>query len=238
MPETRPILPDHRRPGPPCTFVIFGASGDLTKRKLIPSLFNLRCLGLLPERFAIIGVAITPGDDDSFRAQLTTDINQFATHPVDPAEWDPFLSACYYIAGDFNDPYVFTALKEKIAVVQQERKIPGQNVVFNLAVTPTLFGTVAAQLGAAGLLHETPEGYRRVIIEKPFGRDLDTARELNHKLHEFLQESQIYRIDHYLGKETVQNIMVFRFANMIFEPNWNRRYVDSVQITVAESLGV
>ena len=115
MPETRPILPDHRRPGPPCTFVIFGASGDLTKRKLIPSLFNLRCLGLLPERFAIIGVAITPGDDDSFRAQLTTDIKQFATHPVDPAEWDPFLSACYYIAGDFNDPSVFTALKEKIA---------------------------------------------------------------------------------------------------------------------------
>ena len=238
MPDTRSTPPDHRHPGPPCIFVIFGASGDLTKRKLIPSLFNLRCLGLLPDRFAVIGVAITPGDDASFRAQLSGDIQHFATHPVDPAGWDAFVSACYYIAGDFNDTAVFTALKDKIATVQHDRKIPGQNVVFNLAVTPTLFGTVAAQIGAAGLLQETPDGYRRVIIEKPFGRDLDTARDLNDKLHEVLHESQVYRIDHYLGKETVQNIMVFRFANMIFEPNWNRRYVDSVQITVAESLGV
>ena len=231
-------LPDHRRPGPPCIFVIFGASGDLTKRKLIPALFNLRCLGLLPEQFAVIGVAITPGDDASFRAQMSADIQQFATHPVDPAEWSAFVGACYYLAGDFNDSAVFAALKEKIAAVQKERQIPGQNVVFNLAVTPTLFGTVAGQLGAASLLSETPDGYRRVIIEKPFGRDLDTARELNNTLHQVLRESQIYRIDHYLGKETVQNIMVFRFANMIFEPNWNRRYVDSVQITVAERLGV
>ena len=231
-------LPDHRRPGPPCIFVIFGASGDLTKRKLIPALFNLRCLGLLPDHFAVIGVAITPGDDASFRAQMTSDIQQFATHPLDQAEWDSFVASCYYLAGDFNDSAVFVALKEKIAAVQKERQIPGQNVVFNLAVTPTLFGTVAGQLGAAGLLSETPDGYRRVIIEKPFGRDLDTARALNNTLHEVLRESQIYRIDHYLGKETVQNIMVFRFANMIFEPNWNRRYVDSVQITVAERLGV
>ncbi len=231
-------LLDHRRPGPPCIFVIFGASGDLTKRKLIPALFNLRCLGLLPDHFAVIGVAITPGDDASFRAQMSSDIQQFATHPVDQAEWDSFVSACYYLSGDFNDSAVFAALKEKIAAVQKDRQIPGQNVVFNLAVTPTLFGTVAGQLGAAGLLAETADGYRRVIIEKPFGRDLETARDLNNTLHQVLRESQIYRIDHYLGKETVQNIMVFRFANMIFEPNWNRRYVDSVQITVAESLGV
>jgi glucose-6-phosphate 1-dehydrogenase len=122
--------------------------------------------------------------------------------------------------------------------VRQARGIPGGNVVFNLAITPTLFGNVAAHLGDAGLLHETPDGFRRVIIEKPFGRDLDSARELNNELHGNLKEAQIYRIDHYLGKETVQNIMVFRFANMIFEPNWNRRYVDSVQITVAERLGV
>ena len=238
MPDRSPIPPDHRRPGPPCIFVIFGASGDLTKRKLIPALFNLRCLGLLPEQFAVIGVAITPGDDASFRAQMSSDIQQFATHPVDQAEWNAFVSSCYYVAGDFNEPAVFQSLKEKIEAVRKERNIPGGNIVFNLAVTPTLFGTVASQLGAAGLLEESPDGYRRVIIEKPFGRDLDTARALNKELHKNLDESQIYRIDHYLGKETVQNIMVFRFANMIFEPNWNRRYVDSVQITVAERLGV
>lgn len=232
-----PVI-DHRRPGPPGIFVIFGASGDLTKRKLIPALFNLRCVGLLPERFAVVGVAITPGDDESFRTQMTEDIKQFATHPVDPEAWKNFMASCYYICGDFNDAAVFTALKEKLEAVRKEQKIPGGNVVFNLAVTPTLFGTVTGQLGAAGLLTETPDGYRRVIIEKPFGRDLDSARQLNNDLHKSLQESQVYRIDHYLGKETVQNIMVFRFANMIFEPNWNRRYVDSVQITVAESLGV
>lgn len=234
---TAPVI-DHRHPGPPCIFVIFGASGDLTKRKLIPALFNLRCVGLLPDRFAVIGVAITPGDDASFRERMTNDIRQFATHPVDPAAWDAFVSSCHYVAGDFNDATVFAALKDKITAVRKDHQIPGGNVVFNLAVTPTLFATVAGQLGEAGLLTEAPDGYRRVIIEKPFGRDLDTARQLNDALHRHLRESQIYRIDHYLGKETVQNIMVFRFANMIFEPNWNRRYVDSVQITVAESLGV
>ncbi|MBE2180020.1 MAG: glucose-6-phosphate dehydrogenase [Chthoniobacterales bacterium] len=229
---------NHRQPGPPCIFVIFGASGDLTKRKLIPALFNLRCVGLLPSKFAVIGVAITQGNDASFRDQMSQDIKQFATHPVDETEWNQFISSCFYISGDFNDAAVFTALKEKMEEVRTAQQIPGGNAVFNLAVTPTLFGTVAAKLGEAGLLNETPDGYRRVIIEKPFGRDLDSARQLNRDLHHCLDESQIYRIDHYLGKETVQNIMVFRFANMIFEPNWNRRYVDSVQITVAESLGV
>lgn len=238
MPDKSPNPTDHRQAGPPCIFVIFGASGDLTKRKLVPALFNLRCLGLLPERFAIVGVAITPGDDASFREQMSSDIKEFATHPVDPEDWKQFISACYYISGDFNDDAVFAALKDKLAAVRSEQRIPGDNVIFNLAITPTLFGMVARRLGAAGLLHESSEGYRRVIIEKPFGRDLDTARALNTELHEYLKESQVYRIDHYLGKETVQNIMVFRFANMIFEPNWNRRYVDSVQITVAESLGV
>lgn len=229
---------DRRHCAPPGIFVIFGASGDLTKRKLIPALFNLRSFGLLPPQFAVIGVAITPGDDASFRAQMTADIKEFATRPVDEAEWEAFVSTTYYLSGDFNDPAVFSALKDKIAAVQQEQRIPGGNVVFNLAVTPTLFGKVVAQLGAAGLLVEAPDAYRRVIIEKPFGRDLDSARTLNADLRKHLGECQIYRIDHYLGKETVQNIMVFRFANMIFEPNWNRRYVDSVQITVAESLGV
>ncbi len=225
------------KPGPPCTFVIFGASGDLTKRKLIPALFNLHCFGLLPREFAVIGVAITPGDDASFRAQMSADIEQFATRAVDPAEWAAFRDSCYYIAGDFNDAATFERLKQKLSDVQKERNTGG-NVVFNLAVTPTLFGMVSTQLGTAGLLNEEPNAWRRIIIEKPFGRDLDTARQLNAELRRVLHESQIYRIDHYLGKETVQNILVFRFANMIFEPNWNRRYVDAVQITVAESLGV
>lgn len=224
--------------GEPCIFVIFGASGDLTKRKLIPALFNLRCLGLLPEKFAVLGVAITPGDDASFRAQMTADIKQFAPEGFDPSAWNGFVAACHYLPGDFNDASVFQALKGRLESLREEHGIPGGNVVFNLAVTPTLFGTVTSQLGAAELLREAPGAYRRVIIEKPFGRDLDSARALNTELHRNLNEHQIYRIDHYLGKETVQNIMVFRFANMIFEPNWNRRYVDSVQITVAEQLGV
>jgi len=226
------------RAGAPCVFVIFGASGDLTKRKLVPALFNLRRLGLLPEQFAVLGVALTPGDDDSFRAQMTADIRQFSEHPVDKDDWDAFVAHCYYIQGDFNESETFTALADKLSSIRLAARTPGTNTIFNLAVTPTLFGTVAAQLGRVGLLQEAPDGYRRVIIEKPFGRDLESARQLNEQLREHLKEAQIYRIDHYLGKETVQNIMVFRFANMIFEPNWNRRYVDSVQITVAESLGV
>ena len=229
---------DHRRPGAPCVFVIFGASGDLTKRKLIPSLFNLRCAGLLPKEFAVIGIAISAGDDSTFRAQMSEDIRQFANHSVDEDEWNEFISGCYYLSGDFNDSSTFGDLKEKISAVQKKHHISGGNIVFNLAVTPTLFGTVAGQLGKTGLLKEKENAYRRVIIEKPFGRDIESARQLNRDLHKNLDELQIYRIDHYLGKETVQNIMVFRFANMIFEPNWNRRYVDSVQITVAESLGV
>ncbi|MFM8458991.1 MAG: glucose-6-phosphate dehydrogenase, partial [Chthoniobacterales bacterium] len=230
--------PPQRSAGPPCVFVIFGASGDLTKRKLIPALFNLGCLGLLPERFAVLGVAITPGDDQTFREHMSEEIRQFALRPVDPEQWKRFVSCCYYVSGDFNDPATFAAVGAKLDAIRAERSIPGTNTIFNLAITPTLFGKAVAQLGEAGLLQEAPDGYRRVIIEKPFGRDLDSARQLNADLRKYLEEAQIFRIDHYLGKETVQNIMVFRFANMIFEPNWNRRYVDSVQITVAESLGV
>ena len=238
MAEQLPNHSDRRSPGPPCVFVIFGASGDLTKRKLVPALFNLGCLGLLPEHFAVLGVAITPGDDASFRAQMTEDIHKFALRAVDKERWNKFVSACYYVSGDFNDAATFARVREKLETIRAEQHIPGTNTIFNLAITPTLFGKAVAQLGEAGLLEEAPDGYRRVIIEKPFGRDLDTARQLNADLRKYLDESQIFRIDHYLGKETVQNIMVFRFANMIFEPNWNRRYVDSVQITVAESLGV
>jgi glucose-6-phosphate 1-dehydrogenase len=237
MPNQKPLT-GHERSGDPCVIVIFGASGDLTKRKLLPALYNLKALKLLPADFAVVGCAVTEGNDDSFREQFGKDIHEFATQPVDEAEWDDFSRRCFYTAGDFNDPETFRHLSTKVSLARKQFNIPGDNVLFYLAITPTLFATVAKQLGDAGLTTEPAGAWRRVIIEKPFGRDLDSARQLNLDLGSCLREDQIYRIDHYLGKETVQNIMVFRFGNSIFEPTWNRRYIEYVQITVAEKLGV
>jgi glucose-6-phosphate 1-dehydrogenase len=234
--STKPLT-GHECPGDPCTIVIFGASGDLTKRKLLPALYNLKALKLLPENFAVIGVAVSDSNDELFRTQITSDIQQFATRPVDQAEWDDFSKRSYYLAGDFNNPDTFQHLGAKITDVQKTWNLPG-NVLFYLAIAPTFFGKVVEQLGNAGLTEEKPDAWRRVIIEKPFGHDLQSARDLNADLTKHVAESQIYRIDHYLGKETVQNIMVFRFGNSVFEPIWNRRYIDYVQITVAEELGV
>ena len=233
--STKPLT-GHECPGDPCTIVIFGASGDLTKRKLLPALYNLKALKLLPENFAVVGVAVSDSNDELFRSQITSDIQQFATRPVDQAEWADFSSRSYYISGDFNNPDTFQHLGAKIAEVQKTWNLPG-NVLFYLAISPSFFGKVVEQLGNAGLTDEKPEAWRRVIIEKPFGHDLQSARDLNADLTKHVAESQIYRIDHYLGKETVQNIMVFRFGNSVFEPIWNRRYIDYVQITVAEELG-
>jgi len=230
-------LTGHNCPGDPCTIVIFGASGDLTKRKLLPALYNLKTLRLLPTNCAVIGVAVSEGNDDSYRLKITEDINEFATNPVDLGEWEDFRNRSYYLQGDFNDAATFKNLAAKIAAVQKEWNLPG-NVLFYLAITPTLFGKVVEQLGSVDLTTEKPDAWRRVIIEKPFGRDLASARDLNAELCKHLTESQIFRIDHYLGKETVQNIMVFRFGNSVYEPIWNRRYIDYVQITVAEELGV
>ena len=236
MSQTLPLT-GHDCPGDPCVIVIFGASGDLTKRKLLPALYNLKSLKLLPENFAVVGCASTPGDDVYFREKATADIKEFATRPFDADVWDDFSKRMYYVNGDFNDPATFQTLKAKISEAQKAWNVP-KNILFYLAITPTLFATVADQLGQAGLTTEEPEDWRRVIVEKPFGRDLDSARALNAELGKSLHESQIYRIDHYLGKETVQNIMVFRFGNSVFEPTWNRRYIEYVQITVAEELGV
>ncbi len=233
---TKPLT-GHDTPGDSCTIVIFGASGDLTKRKLLPALYNLKALKLLPENFAVIGVAVTDSNDEMFRSQITSDIKQFATRPVDQAEWDDFAKRSYYISGDFNSPDTFAHLGAKIEDVRKTWNLPG-NVLFYLAISPSFFGKVVEQLGNAGLTKETPDTWRRIIIEKPFGHDLQSARDLNTQITSHVQESQIYRIDHYLGKETVQNIMVFRFGNSVFEPIWNRRYIDYVQITVAEQLGV
>ncbi len=233
---TKPLT-GHDTPGDSCTIVIFGASGDLTKRKLLPALYNLKALKLLPENFAVIGVAVTDSNDEMFRSQITSDIKQFATRPVDPAEWDDFAKRSYYISGDFNSPDTFAHLGAKIEDVRKTWNLPG-NVLFYLAISPSFFGKVVEQLGNAGLTKEAPDAWRRIIIEKPFGHDLQSARDLNTQITSHVQESQVYRIDHYLGKETVQNIMVFRFGNSVFEPIWNRRYIDYVQITVAEQLGV
>ncbi len=236
MPANQPLT-GHDRPGDSCTIVIFGASGDLTKRKLLPALYNLKALKLLPENFAIIGVAVSDGNDEIYREKITADIKQFATGSVDDTEWSEFVRRSYYISGDFNDAGTFKQLGAKIADVQKTHKLPG-SVLFYLAISPTFFAKVIDQLGAAGLTTETEDAWRRVIIEKPFGRDLQSARDLNAEITKSLHEKQIYRIDHYLGKETVQNIMVFRFGNSVFEPIWNRRYIEYVQITVAEELGV
>ena len=230
-------LTGHECPGDPCTIVIFGASGDLTKRKLLPALYNLKALKLLPTDFAVIGNAVTDGNDEMYRQKITEDIKQFATRPVDEKEWSDFANRSYYIQGDFNSIDTFKHLAAKIAEVQKTWNLPG-NVLFYLAVAPRFFAKVVEQLNAVGLTAQETNAWRRIIIEKPFGHDLASARELNSELSKNVKESQIYRIDHYLGKETVQNIMVFRFGNSTFEPIWNRRYIEYVQITVAEELGV
>jgi glucose-6-phosphate 1-dehydrogenase len=222
---------------PPCILVIFGAAGDLTKRKLIPALYNLRKSNLLPDEFAVVGVARAVMNDEEFRRRLSDDIKEFATDEVDPDLWQWLQERLYYLSGDFDDDQIFTRLKELLSKVDAERKTLG-NYCFYLATAPDHFAPVVQQLGSAGLTDEKEGPWRRVVIEKPFGRDLDSARRLNSDLREVLQENQIYRIDHYLGKETVQNILVFRFGNGIFEPIWNRRYIDSVQITAAEKVGV
>ena len=221
----------------PCVMVIFGASGDLTKRKLIPALLNLAAAKLLPEQFAIIGLANIDQTTDTFRRYLTDEINRYASCPVTPEMWNWILKRVYYIRGDFQDPKAFEQLKTQIAEVEKTHNVAG-NRFYYLAVAPRFFGEVVRQLGAAGLASETNGHWARVVIEKPFGRDLDSARALNIQIKQILEERQIYRIDHYLGKETVQNIIIFRFGNGIFEPIWNRRYIDHVQITAGESVGV
>jgi len=225
------------RKADPCVMVIFGASGDLTKRKLIPALCNLVAAKLLPDQFAIIGVAKNDLTTESFRQQLSEEIKQFASCPVTPEMWDWFQKRLYYIRGEFQDPKTYQALKDQIAKAEKDQAVPG-NHLYYLAVAPQFFGEVVRQLGAAGLAEEKDGKWRRVVIEKPFGRDLDSAKALNAGIKKVLEEKQIYRIDHYLGKETVQNIMIFRFGNGIFEPIWNRRYIDHVQITAAETVGV
>src|SRR5579864_6351380 len=221
----------------PCVMVIFGASGDLTKRKLIPALCNLAQAKALPQNFAIIGFSSNPMSTDAFRSQLTQSINQYATNPVSPEIWNWFLERIYYVSGNFEDPEAYSRLKQQIEAVDKDHQTQG-NRFFYLAVAPRFFSEIIRQLGTAGLVQEEADHWRRVIIEKPFGHDLDSARKLNREIKQVLDEGQIYRIDHYLGKETVQNLLVFRFSNSIAEPLWSRAYIDHVQITAAETVGV
>lgn len=220
----------------PCVMVLFGASGDLTKRKLIPALYNLAKGGALSKDFAVIGVARSDMSSEEFRAKMSEDVHKFANSEVDPEVWSWLEPRIYYLSGGFSDDKLYANLKGMLEAITKDHNIK-TNYLYYLATAPNFFGEIVHKLGAAGLATEDT-GWRRVIIEKPFGRDLESARALNANLREVVKESQIYRIDHYLGKETVQNILVLRFGNGIFEPIWNRRYIDHIQITAAEAVNV
>ncbi len=221
---------------PPLVLVIFGATGDLTRRKLIPSLYSLFCEGLLPEGFQIVGFARENLTDDGFRSLMRTALEEFASAP-DPADWERFTDRLCYIGSVFEDESGFARLSQRLTALDDQKGTSG-NRLYYLAIPPGAVEQVVEQLGGADLVYEGEEPWSRIIIEKPFGRDHASACALNRVLEPNFHERQIFRIDHYLGKETVQNLLVFRFANVVWEPIWNRRYVDNVQITVAETVGV
>ncbi len=224
-------------PGDPCVLVLFGASGDLTRRLLTPSLYNLACDGLLPEQFAVVGTALDDLTDEQFRERLTTALPQFCTRPtVDARVWQSLAARLYYTPGNFADPAAYRRLAELVKQLDARHQTRG-NVLFYLAVPPTVFGLIADNLHAAGF-NDRRGGWTRLIVEKPFGTDLPSALELNRALLRHWSEEQIFRIDHYLGKETVQNLLAFRFANGIFEPLWNKNHIDHIQFNVAEAVGV
>ncbi len=228
----------------PTTIVIFGASGDLTKRKLIPALFQVAREGLLPKNFAIVGFARKEFAREQFQDEMTDALLQFSRSKPqkDSKELKEFAQKLYYHCGNYDDPKSFSALKQLLAEIDEQAGArPGEgSYLFYLSTPPNVFAQIVTMLGGADLIGDPydKERWTRVIIEKPFGRDLESAHTLNKQIRSVLDENQIYRIDHYLGKETVQNIMAFRFGNSIFEPLWNRRYVDHVQITVAEAVSV
>jgi glucose-6-phosphate 1-dehydrogenase len=232
----RASTPGERAP-PAATVVIFGASGDLTKRKLVPALWDLSRGGHLP-RLGILGCARSEKSDDAFRDELRAAVAEQARHPLDEDSWRAFAQTIGYVSLDgYDDGPSFERLRARVQALEEGHGLPGNRLHY-LSVPPGAFAPIARHLEQAGLAPRGAEPYGRVIVEKPFGTDLDSARALNGRLLEVLDEDQIYRIDHYLGKETVQNLLVFRFGNGIFEPLWNGRYVDHVQITGAETLGV
>jgi glucose-6-phosphate 1-dehydrogenase len=251
-PSTSGIRPNPLREGlrlermaEPCTMVICGATGDLTERKLGPALYNALLGGFLPPEFTVVGFARRDLSDEAFRDHLLEGINRHSRNrPAKDAIWESFARGIEYHRGEFDDPAAYAELAKRLDRIDRDRGTSG-NRLFYLAVPPSLYPEIVNQLDRAGLAasggrRETgsPRGWTRVIVEKPFGSDLETARTLNREIAEVFDEDQVFRIDHYLGKETVQNLTVFRFGNGLFEPIWNRRYIDSVQITVAETVGV
>ena len=223
----------------PCTIVIFGASGDLTARKLLPALYHLFSQGQLPTPVRIIGFARREKTDEAWREEVRLGIEQFSrTKKVDPAKWPAFAAQLSYCQGEFSDPAAYARLQARLAAFEDVRL--QRNRLFYLSTSPLQFAEIAAQLSQAGLLELNPAGphWQRLVVEKPFGQDLVSARKLNSELTRHAGERQIFRIDHYLGKETVQNILMFRFSNAIFEQLWSRQTVDHVQITFSEKIGV
>lgn len=223
----------------PCTLVIFGGSGDLAKRKLVPAVYNLCLDGVLPSSYAILGLGRKPLSDEDFRATCRDGITKYSRQKLDDEKWKWFEQRLFYLSGGIDDPGTYQNIKTRCEKIEAELKLPG-NRIFYLAIPPASFAPACNGLKDAGLIQ--PAGSRtpfsRVIVEKPIGHDLASAQEINSTIGQVFHESQIFRIDHYLGKETVQNLLVIRFANSIFEPIWNHKYIDHVQITVSEAEGV
>ena len=223
----------------PCTVILFGASGDLAKRKVIPAMFDLAIHKALGARYAIVGFSRTAMTDDSFRATVGDAAKSISeVGPIDPQQWSDFASNLFYSPGDYGKPESYAALAKRLQEISESKNLGG-NRLFYLSTPPEVYEDIIEQIGKAGLNKpSSPDSWVRIIIEKPFGRDLASAKELNQKVLRVFEEKQVYRIDHYLGKDTVQNLLVLRFGNGIFEPLWNRNYVDHVQITAGETLGV
>lgn len=235
-PHNKEIAPSYRKPANPCILVIFGITGDLNKRLLYPAICNLGSLGLLAENFCMMGVAIEPYNDESFREVLIRDANEFIKDPTAKAFGLKLANKVYYISGSFKDDNVYHILRERLEGLSKANA--SNNYLFYFAAPPEMIESIATGLGKAGLLTEQEGAFRRIVVEKPFGHDLASAKALNKFLLSIVTEKQLFRIDHFLGKETVQNLLVFRFSNGLFEPIWNRLYIDHIQITVAETLGV
>ena len=230
---THPLVPH------PCTLVIFGGSGDLARRKLIPAVYNLLLDGILPPNYAILGNGRKPLSDPDFRQTAREAIVKYSRQKISEKVWPDFERRLFYVGGLIEDPKAYKALRQRLEQIEADLKLPG-NRIFYLAIPPTSIADAVEGLRSAGLVQApSSEGpFSRVIVEKPIGRDLDSARKINEAVSRVFDESQIFRIDHYLGKETVQNLLVLRFANSIFEPIWNHKFIDHVQITVAEAEGV
>ncbi len=223
----------------PCAIILFGASGDLARRKVVPALYDIAAHDALAERYAIVGFARTPMTDEAFRTSSGDAARTISeVGPIDDAKWDTFAKCLAYVPGEYHQPGAYTKLAARLEELDRAQNLQG-NRLFYVATPPEIYPHIVEQLGRAGLARPAgPNSWVRIIIEKPFGRDLASARKLNQQILGVFEESQVYRIDHYLGKDTVQNLLVLRFGNGIFEPLWNRNYVDHVQITAAESLGV